>query len=211
MRAAPIIICLWPGLAGLWLKGRWIGLSQALAFAVLLNASLAASFLWPARISFTQFSIVWLAVVVAWCAGFWRNFRQLPELLARASTAAPVVDLYPEAQAEYLKGHWFEAEALLSRQLQSVPEDAESRLLLATLFRRTKRSDEAERQLRRLEQCETSSRWCFEIEQERALLARQSESSRTSKSEQANERQNDESRTGNSPPDEPHQHTARAA
>ena len=211
MRAAPLIICLWPGLAGLWLKGRWIGLSQALAFAVLLNASLAASFLWPERISFTQFSIVWLAVFAVWCVGFWRNLRQLPELLAPSSAAESVIDLYPEAQAEYLKGHWFEAEALLSRQLRSSPEDVECRLLLATLLRRTDRVDEAARHLRRLEQCETSKRWEFEIDQERALLARQTEIPPTNESKHPAASQHDEPGIGNKPPDEPHQHTARAA
>ena len=210
MRAAPLVICLWPGLAGLWLKGRWTGLLQALAFAVLLNASLAESFLRLERIDLVQFSVIWLAVVAAWSAGLWRNFRQLPELRAAAPAADMVADLYPEAQAEYLKGHWFEAEALLSRQLQRSPEDAEARLLLATLLRRTARTSDADAQLRRLGQCESSYRWQFEIEQERALLARQTEKPPTSDQEHAAPA-HDEAQHSSPSPDEPHPHNARAA
>jgi hypothetical protein len=209
MRAAPLVICLWPGLAGLWLKGRWVGLLEALAFAVLLNASLAASSLGPERIGFTLFSVIWLVVAAAWCAGFWRNLRQLPELLAPSPAASSVVDLYPEAQAEYLKGHWFEAETLLARQLQSSPEDVECRLLLATLYRRTKRPEDAERQLRRLEQCETSYRWQFEIQQERVLLAGHPEHPSLDESEHAADPQHAEQSKHS--PDEPHQPSARAA
>jgi hypothetical protein len=175
MRAAPLMVCLWPGLAALWLRGRWSALATAVAFAALLNFALAGSLLWPDQLGVVGSSGVWLAVAALWLAGLWRNFRQLPELLIPAGPPAPAEDLFPAAQAEYLKGHWFEAEALLARQLQSSPEDAECRLLLATLLRRTGRTQEAQRQLRRLAQCDAAGKWRLEIEQEAAFLAQQAE------------------------------------
>ena len=47
-----------------------------------------------------------------------------------ASTSDPQLDeWFCEAQTEYLKGHWFEAETLLARLLSQRPDDVEGRLL----------------------------------------------------------------------------------
>jgi thioredoxin-like negative regulator of GroEL len=141
----------------------------ALAFAALLNFALATSFVGPDLWGSLLGRVAWLIVAAFWAAGAWRNLRQLPQLLAPESPKA-AADLFPQAQAEYLRGHWFEAEALLARQLRTSPEDAEARLLLATLERRTGRWDDAQRELRRLKQCEAASKWQLEIEREESLL-----------------------------------------
>ena len=46
-------------------------------------------------------------------------------------------DWFREAQHEYLKGHWIAAETQLTRLLARQPADAEARLLLASLQRRS--------------------------------------------------------------------------
>ena len=94
--------------------------------------------------------------------------RSLPDL-----RDPPRVDdrgLFIQAQAEYLKGHWFEAETLLRRILRHCSRDADALLMLATLYRRTKRWDEARRQLDRLDRLDGSRKWRLEIAQERERL-----------------------------------------
>jgi hypothetical protein len=41
------LLCLWPGLARLWLRGDLRGLLAAVGFAGLLNAALVATLIWP--------------------------------------------------------------------------------------------------------------------------------------------------------------------
>jgi thioredoxin-like negative regulator of GroEL len=80
--------------------------------------------------------------------------------------------LFRRAQAEYLQGDYFQAEATLTGLLAREPRDAEARLLLATLLRHTQRYEEAEDQLKQLSRFETAARWQIEITCERALLKR---------------------------------------
>ncbi|MEQ8787782.1 MAG: tetratricopeptide repeat protein [Pirellulaceae bacterium] len=134
--------------------------------------------------------VVWIAVVALWMVGFWRNLRQLPKLLACPPPPQSALDLFPQAQGEYLKGHWFEAESLLAKQLRTSPEDADSRLMLATLYRRTGRTPDARKELRRLERCEAAPKWRFEIEQEKQLLDQRDQ---REKEEQQNEQEPAES------------------
>jgi thioredoxin-like negative regulator of GroEL len=75
------------------------------------------------------------------------------------------------AQEEYLRGNWFEAEATLVALLQASPEDAEARLLLATLLRRTHKLKEARSELERLGQLDAAERWRLEIGRELAAIA----------------------------------------
>ena len=55
--------------------------------------------------------------------------------------------LFNQAQREYLGGHWKEAEMLLERRIANAPRDMESRLLLATLFRHSRRLEQAGEEL----------------------------------------------------------------
>jgi thioredoxin-like negative regulator of GroEL len=70
-----------------------------------------------------------------------------------------------------LKGNWFEAERGLYRLLRENDHDLEARLLLATLFRHTKRFEEATRQLNQLARLDGAQRWALEIQREGQLLA----------------------------------------
>ncbi|MCO6459073.1 MAG: tetratricopeptide repeat protein [Pirellulaceae bacterium] len=171
MRASAWILCVWPGLAALWLRGRWSGLGTAIAFGMLLNASLLAQFASRQPWHPSVLGSLWLAVAGVWCGGLWWAIRLLRQGAAEPARALEQ-DLFIQAQGEYLRGHWFEAEALLERLLRSFPDDVDGRLMLASIYRHTRRWDEASRQLDRLQRLERSSKWQLEIMQERKLLAR---------------------------------------
>lgn len=79
--------------------------------------------------------------------------------------------LLSAAQAEYLKGHWFEAEASLKKILARNPRDIEARLLWVGVLRRSKRADAAKRQLKILSRLEGADGWALEIRDERRRVA----------------------------------------
>ena len=78
--------------------------------------------------------------------------------------------MFVDAQSDYLRGNWFEAEAKLLQILHHHPRDAESLLLMVGVLRRTKRLKAAMRRLEHLELLETSAAWYFEIQRERKLI-----------------------------------------
>jgi len=78
--------------------------------------------------------------------------------------------LFIQAQREYLGGHWEEAELLLKRRIDHAPRDMEARLLLATLFRHSRRLEQAGEQLGEMNRFDESLEWDFEIDRERQLI-----------------------------------------
>jgi cytochrome c-type biogenesis protein CcmH/NrfG len=90
--------------------------------------------------------------------------------LRNSSSAHNQQDLFIRAQAEYLKGHWVEAQSLLEQLLRDDPEDVESHLLLASVFRRSRRIELARKQLHRLGGFPGRAKWQFEIQRELDLL-----------------------------------------
>ena len=165
-----LLTCCWPGLTRLWLKGEWTGLLWAVLFAVGMNFVLVASFIWPELLSTQVLIAVWLAVGVVWCVSVWRTYQQLPELNGSTIDHEEVDDLFQQAQSQYLKGHWLEAETVLIRLTRINPRDIEARLLLATLYRHTKQPQEAQQQLETLQRTDGSQTWAIEIAQEQQLL-----------------------------------------
>jgi cytochrome c-type biogenesis protein CcmH/NrfG len=83
---------------------------------------------------------------------------------------APGDELLTRAQREYLTGDWLETEALLQQILRTNDDDADARLMLATLYRRTGRIAEADECLNRLDRMEAAGKWALEIARERSLL-----------------------------------------
>jgi predicted Zn-dependent protease len=81
-------------------------------------------------------------------------------------------DTFETAQQEYLRGNWYEAEAMLLDLLEKYPRDAEAILLLVGVLRHTQRFQPAIRRLDLLESLDTSAPWRFEIAQERKILER---------------------------------------
>src|SRR5947199_9405313 len=74
-----------------------------------------------------------------------------------------VEGLFREAQQEYLKGHWIEAELLIRRLLKLAPAHVEARLLLASIERRSQRLDEAKGSMLDLRRI-AGEKWQLEIE-----------------------------------------------
>jgi hypothetical protein len=143
----------------------------AISFTIVVNLVVVARFIWPELLGTTLPVAIWLLVGVVWCCSTYRAIRLQREWLAAAEEAN--VDLFVQAQQEYLRGHWFEAETLLRRRLELDPADAETRLLLATMLRHGKRPDEAKRELRRLRRLESADGWRWEAEREEELLKQQ--------------------------------------
>lgn len=179
MRAAPIATCLWPGLSRLWLRGEWQALLVAVAYGVALNSALVGSLVWPELAGPIFPLLAWPLVVGIWIVSVWRSYRSLPSLSVRRvetnQTDSSDEPLYAQAQIEYLRGHWFEAEKALNSLLRIRPADVEARIMLATLCRHTRRFDDAERQLKMLDRHDGAEIWRFEIMRERQALQRLAE------------------------------------
>jgi hypothetical protein len=164
-----LLTCLWPGLAPLWWRGQWPGLVEALAFAAGLNLLLVATLVWPEWFQRPWASAGWFVLSGVWLVACWRNWRKLPTLVDDRIDAA-TQGLFTQAQIEYLKGNWYDAEKLLKQLLQHRPRDIEGLLLQATLLRHTRRLDEAAIMLDKLERLNGSGRWVLEIAQERQRI-----------------------------------------
>lgn len=149
MQAAPWNLCLWPGLPGLWRRGQARSLGIAVAFAVLLNGTIWATVWRPAGTSTVVVTLAWVLVLGFWSVSAWNSHRQLQQWSALPKSQQ-LDDWYRKAQADYLKGHWIDAEAQLRRVLEFAPADVESRLLLAAVYQRSARSQEAADELREL-------------------------------------------------------------
>jgi len=163
------ITCLWPGLPRLWWRGDWRALLGASAFAAALNLGLFSGLLW--RQSLPGWLVVagWAAIGLIWVVCAWHGWWLLPKLRGD-SPSSEKEGLFVRAQQEYLNRHWLEAEELLAQLLACRDQDAEARLMLATLYRHTKRFAEADECLTRLERMDSGDRWCLEAARERRLL-----------------------------------------
>ena len=169
---------LWPGLPQLWQHGSWAGLTLALGFIGLANLLVLTTFVWiewmPQRVRLAGWVLLAAVWIVAWIAQRRRETESSSnsELDVSDRAAGAIHDgRLMEAQTHYLRGQWVEAERLLVDMLSKHADDAEARLLLATLCRHQERVDEAADHLNALERREAAQRWRFEIAQERIRLA----------------------------------------
>ena len=164
-------LCLWPGLAGLWLRGQWSSLVLAVGFALLLNLALAGSFLWP-DLPGSRFSLVaWPILATGWILSFVLSWKALDRWSAGDETVAPGDDtLFIQAQTEYLKGDWELCQQFLVRRLHQQPRDLESRLLLATVLRRCGEIEAAREQLTVIKRIDGWQTWEQEIAAEWSLM-----------------------------------------
>jgi hypothetical protein len=166
-------MCLWPGLASLWLHGAVGGLALAVIFCGLLNLAVVLTFVWTEAVASPVRDILWLAILAIWVGSAAISMRTIRK--AKNATADPRCERwFTEAQTEYLRGNWVEAELKLLKALRWNDRDLEARLLLATLYRHTARFQEAQRELRHLERFQGAVQWQWEIREERRLLAQRS-------------------------------------
>jgi hypothetical protein len=163
------ITCLWPGLPRLWYLGDLSSLAVAVAFAALLNLALWASFVRSDTFSSAWRVCAWVSLAVFWVFGLWQGGRQsaTPEDDAEGQNQQ---DLFIRAQSQYLRGHWVEAQMLLEQLIRRDPGDVEAQLLLASVYRRTRRIDLSRRQLRQVQDCPGAGKWRFEIGRELAAM-----------------------------------------
>lgn len=174
MHVTSWLLCLWPGLARSWTKGDWSSLALAITFAAMLNLALVTSFKWPEMLGDGFATMIWPILAAVWIVSAMISHQELYTRQKRPQTAAdlsPVPDtLFIQAQREYLRGNWADAESMLRRRLQFRVRDVESRLLLATLLRHRQRYVDASVELDTLARFDESEAWKFELERERQLL-----------------------------------------
>ena len=196
MRWGQLLLCGWPGLAHLWLRGSYPGLILAIGFSLVLNLALVSTFLWPALLGEFIPAIAWPIIFLVWLVSTWTSFDLVERLSAPPKMSSELErndfsaeksriinydsqsdldetlshTLFNRAQLEYLKGHWTTAETLLKERLNQAERDIEARLLLATLFRHTGKLELATDQLGQMERFDDSVHWNFEIQRERSLI-----------------------------------------
>jgi hypothetical protein len=165
------ILCLWPGLPQLWFEGRLWALGLAVLFTGQLHLALVTTFVWPELVAPHLEALTWLAVGCVWFACAAKSYRK-PPYLRRGEQTAQTDALFREAQTEYLRGNWYQAEALLERVLADDVSDVDARLMLASLYRRVGRTAESREQLRVLGRAGSSQKWEREIQRELEYLNR---------------------------------------
>jgi hypothetical protein len=163
------ITCLWPGLPRLWYLGDLSSLLVAVTFAALLNLALWASFVRYDTVSSAWRIWAWVSLAGFWAFGLWQGGRQYatPDDDAASHNQQ---DLFIRAQSQYLRGHWAEAQMSLEQLIRRDPGDVEAQLLLASVFRRSRRIDLSRRQLRQVLDCPGAGKWRFEIGREFAAI-----------------------------------------
>jgi hypothetical protein len=169
MRRMPWTVYLWPGLPQLVGRGSWSALVLALGAAALLNTAILGTFAWNELLTPSVRILCWMVLAAVWIGSAVLS-GWLGRLQAARENPDPGQDLFSEATDSYLQGNWFETERVLTRLLRRTPRDLEARLMLATMFRHTKRWEEASRQLNVLLRLEGSRKWELEIRRERELL-----------------------------------------
>ncbi|RMF37779.1 MAG: hypothetical protein D6753_17040, partial [Planctomycetota bacterium] len=164
----------WPGFSLAWKRGAAGGLLVAVLFAWWFCATMLATWVWR---DWWPVGGVWLSwagiLVLAAGHAIWEAMR--PNATPRLEEPAELAT----AHDEYLRGNWFEAEALALRMLERDPNDIATGLLLVGVLRATQRYEAALDRLQQLELLDAASAWWFEIRRERQRI----ESARASDTE----------------------------
>jgi hypothetical protein len=181
MRLLRWTIELWPGFALAWNAGRWDALVVAAVFSGALNGALVLTVAEHVPLGGWQLPIgglAWLLVLGLLAFGIWRRATGGQGAAGAEPDEAAAIDAaFEEAQHEYLKGHWLEAELIIGQLLARHPRDVEARLLRASIERRTRRWAEAKQTLASLAADEQAAKWLPEIAAEIEQIAElQSES-----------------------------------
>jgi hypothetical protein len=161
-------------------------MALALAFGLLANLVVAATWVWPELLGVGLERMLWAGLAVVWVALLGVSFR----VAVRSTETIPTgeTDFFSVAQGEYLKGNWLAAEVLARQLLLAHPSDAEAALLLASTLRRAGRLDEAQATLEELKRWDRAAAWRREIEIEAEQIAERM----TEKAEKIEEERADE-------------------
>lgn len=162
------LVCCWPGLAALWYRGQAWSLLVSVLFAWTVCLLLLATFVWPEWWHLWVVRLLWLGVLTVGLISCVLSHLRLPQLLGRSDAKSD--RQFEQAQQEYLRGNWFEAEAMLLDLLQRFPRDIQAGLLLVGVLRHTQRWQPALRRLDQLQLIDGAQGWHFEIQRERQLI-----------------------------------------
>ncbi len=173
------ILFLWPGAYGVIAYGRWKQLFISLAFSMPLLATLFSHCYWTDFPPHFIKQYYWFFFALTWIVLSICSYKDLHSY-TQTKKYDEKGEAFLEAQTQYLHGNWFETECCIKNILKRNPGDVEARLFLATLLRHLKRYSEAQKALTELEKYEESSRWRYEILQERNAI--QEEESHTNDS-----------------------------
>ena len=169
MKFFGLITGIYPGLKGLTGLGRWCYLVIALTFAFCLDLVIFLNGFWVDFIPSGWKKWTLVALFLFWCVLTILSGRLYRAMENRRRLDADG-DLYLEAVTHYLKGNWREAASCAKALLRYNQDDVEAMLLLATLYRHTRRLDDAKSMLDRLELLESSDKWFYEIQLEKREL-----------------------------------------
>ena len=169
MAGMPLAIRMWPGLPRIWSLGSWLGLAQAVGFALAVNLAVLGSFYWVEVLPSRLLTLVWLAIGLFWLGSALFSCRSGG--LSRPETDGEnETESFSEAIGHYLRGNWYESQRVLGDLLRRNPRDMEAGLMWATVLRHIGRIHEASEQLDHLERFEGHHKWGMEILHERKLL-----------------------------------------
>lgn len=191
MRVVFWIASWWPGFAPAWLAAKWEGLLLAAVFTAALNSAVLMSFVWPEWLGHgstwgVSGIVSWLVVLGLGIGGVVWLWRDGSLKTGTATNVDPELEArFCEAQHEYLKGHWIEAEGVVREMLNRRPDDVEAGLLLAAIQRRTRLFKEARKTLASLKLIPAAAAWELEIRSEMQQIA---ELEKEGTSEEANDR-----------------------
>ena len=164
-------VCFWPGLAAAWHRGAAHGLAISVGFSWIICILMLATFVWPQWLASWLLLSLWLVCMSVWLIESIRCYFCFGRTIAGAGMV-DVTQEFTAAQSEYLKGNWFEAEAILLGILQVNASDVAANLLLISVLRHTRRWRPAGRRLEQLSLLDAAALWSFEIANEKRFIER---------------------------------------
>lgn len=163
--AARYLTLLWPGMPWLWLRGSAAGLVLALAFAVVLDLAIVATWIYSEFFNLQVSIGLWGAAAAVWIVATVSAVSAFPPPIPTTRDAA-TDKLFVAARDAYLSRDWLAAETKLRSLLVVAPTDGEAQLLLATLLRRVGRLKESREALEKLSRSDSGGPWLSAIARE---------------------------------------------
>lgn len=163
--AARYLTLLWPGMPWLWLRGSAAGLVLALAFAVVLDLAIVATWIYSEFFNLQVSLGLWGAAAAVWIVATVSAVSAFPPPIPTTRDAA-TDKLFVAARDAYLSRDWLAAETKLRSLLVVAPTDGEAQLLLATLLRRVGRLKESREALEKLSRSDSGGPWLSAIARE---------------------------------------------
>jgi hypothetical protein len=168
--AARYLTLLWPGMPWLWLRGSAAGLVLALAFAVVLDLAIVATWVYSEFFGLQVSLGLWAAAAAVWLVATVSAVSAFPPPI-RTTRDAATDALFVAARDAYLSRDWLTAETKLRSLLVVAPTDGEAQLLLATLLRRVGRLKESREALDKLSRSDSGGPWLSAIARELERVA----------------------------------------